>query len=93
MRIFITGTDTGIGKTLVSSWLCLHTESDYFKPIQAGTTEKTDSKFVKELIKGKVYPEVYRFNTPASPHLAAQLEDIEIDINTIKLPKAKKSDC
>ena len=87
MIVFVTGTDTDIGKTLVSSWLCLHTGYDYFKPIQTGGVASLDSKTVFLLSKAKVHKEAYVFKNPLSPHMAAQDEGIYIDIQKIKLPK------
>ena len=89
MHIFITGTDTNIGKTLVSSWLCLHTNYDYFKPIQTGSDEVTDSATVASLAGGRVWPESFIYKATLSPHLAAKLEGQEIDIRKIILPKAE----
>lgn len=86
MKVFITGTDTNIGKTLVSAWLCLQTGSDYFKPIQTGCIEGTDSAFVEGIIKNRVHPENYLYKAPESPHIAAQAENSDIDITNIKLP-------
>jgi dethiobiotin synthetase len=88
MHIFITGTDTNIGKTLVSSWLCLHTLYDYFKPIQTGSEEGTDSATVASLARVKVWPESFVFKAPLSPHLAAKLEASEIDVRKVVLPQA-----
>lgn len=86
MKIFIAGTDTNIGKTLASSWLCLHTGFDYFKPIQTGVIEGSDSEMVKKLSGSKVHKEAYVFKEPVSPHLAAYLENRSIDAKNIKLP-------
>ncbi len=87
MTFFITGTDTNIGKTLVCSWLCLHTGYDYFKPVQSGTLESVDSLDVQRLSGAKIHPETYRLKAPLSPHLAASLERQTIDLDTIMLPK------
>jgi dethiobiotin synthetase len=89
MQIFITGTGTNIGKTLVCSWLCLHTGYAYFKPIQTGTTEGTDSNLVSKLAGTRIYKEAYRYKAPLSPHLAASLVNEEIDITKIMLPATK----
>jgi dethiobiotin synthetase len=86
MKIFITGTDTNVGKTTVSSWLCLHTKYDYFKPIQTGSVEGTDSQRVAALSEAKIYQEKYVYPYPASPYEAARLENEVIDISTIQLP-------
>lgn len=89
MQVFITGTDTNIGKTLISSWLCLHTGYEYFKPIQTGGYEHTDSRTISHITDNKIHKEVYLYQEPLSPHLAAMLENEEIDISKIKLPKTK----
>ena len=86
MQIFITGTDTNVGKTLISSWIALHTGFSYFKPIQTGTREGSDSFEVKKLSHTKTYPESYAYKEPLSPHLAAKLENDTIDIEKIVLP-------
>ncbi|MGI4775800.1 MAG: dethiobiotin synthase [Janthinobacterium lividum] len=86
MRIFLTGTDTNIGKTLIASWICLHSKYSYFKPIQAGSNILTDKKIVKSFSKTKVYDETYIFKSPCSPHKAARLENVLINIDNIKLP-------
>jgi len=86
MRIFITGTDTDVGKTLVSSWLCLHSDYKYFKPIQTGNTEETDTEKVKKL-GILTHEEIYSYKEPLSPHLAARLENDEINMQNIILPK------
>lgn len=84
--IMITGTDTGVGKTLISTWLCLHTGFSYYKPIQTGISEGRDSEFVESLSKSYAYPEAYCFRAPVSPHLAAELEKSRIEISDISLP-------
>ena len=86
MKIFITGTDTNVGKTLISSWIALHTGFSYFKPIQTGTRDGSDSLEVQKLCKAKIHPEVYAYKEPLSPHLAARIENDMIDIEKIILP-------
>lgn len=86
MHIFVTGTDTNVGKTLVSSWLCLHTNYDYFKPIQTGNQEGTDSKFITQYTSAFVHPETYSYKAPLSPHVSAELEGETIDIARIQKP-------
>jgi dethiobiotin synthetase len=84
--IFITGIGTGIGKTVVSAIIAEALEADYWKPVQAGYAEGTDSEWIKAILsntKSKVHPEVYKLKLPASPHLAAQNEDIEISLEKI----------
>lgn len=89
MKIFITGTDTNVGKTLISSWIALHTGFPYFKPIQTGTRDGSDSFEVQKLSDTKIYPESYAYKEPLSPHLAAKLENDMIDIEKIVLPPSR----
>ena len=66
-------------------------QADYWKPVQAGTEPETDTETVKNLVSNKTthfHPETYLFKTPASPHAAAQIEDIEIDPTSFALPKS-----
>lgn len=86
MKIFITGTDTNVGKTLICSWIALHTGFSYFKPIQTGTRDGSDSLEVQKLCKAKIYSEVYAYKEPLSPHLASIIENDMIDIEKIILP-------
>ena len=75
--IFITGIGTGLGKTLVSAIVAEALQADYWKPVQAGYDDGTDSEWMTSILsnnKSKVYPEVYRLKLPASPHLAAREE-------------------
>jgi dethiobiotin synthetase len=83
---FITGIGTGVGKTLVAAILTEALHADYWKPIQAGYEDGTDTITVKELVsndKTVIHPELYRLRTPASPHIAARKEGIEIDKDAI----------
>lgn len=86
MQIFISGTDTDVGKTIISSWICLHTAAAYFKPIQTGSLKDTDSAKVYELSSSVIYPEIFIYQKPVAPYLAAKLEKKQIDINKIKIP-------
>lgn len=89
MSYYITGTDTHVGKTLVSCLLCLKTGYHYWKPIQSGIKPYTDSEWVSKYIdKNKIIPEVYKLKKAAAPDYSAQLENIEISIDNIlaKLP-------
>jgi dethiobiotin synthetase len=84
--LFITGIGTGVGKTLVAAILTEALHADYWKPIQAGYEDGTDTLTLTELVsnpKTIIHPELYRLQTPASPHIAARKEGIEIDINAI----------
>ena len=93
--IFITGTGTQVGKTLVAAIVTEALEADYWKPVQAGYEDGTDSLTVLELISNKktvVHPELYRLSLPASPHISAEQENIKIKIKKIiaEIPKTKK---
>lgn len=88
--IIITGTDTDVGKTVVAAGLaqCLK-NAFYWKPIQAGIEPETDTDRVKALSglpPERFLPEAYRLRTPASPHLAAQMDDVIITPNRLHLP-------
>ena len=86
---FVTGTDTGIGKTVVSAMLTKALNASYWKPIQAGLEEETDTEFVRRTTgfsDSQIIPERYRLNTPMSPHAAADIDDVEISIDDFELP-------
>ncbi len=86
--IFVTGIGTDVGKTIVSAILTEVLEADYWKPIQAGDLENTDSMKVQSWIsnaKTHIHPEAYRLRTPMSPHAAAGIDGVEIDIHQINL--------
>lgn len=90
MRYFVTGIGTEIGKTITSAILVEALESDYWKPIQAGELEYSDTHKVKDLItnnKSQFYQESYRLKTAMSPHAAAQKENIEIQIDNCIAPQ------
>ena len=83
-QYFITGIGTGIGKTLVSAIMAKALQADYWKPIQAGDEDGTDSDWVKKVVKDcNIHPEAYKLRLPASPHIAAREEKMEISIEKI----------
>ncbi len=83
-HIFVTGTDTGVGKTLVSALLAKRLHRCYWKPIQSGMDSPTDSEFVAGIISSlRILPELYRLRAPLSPHQSAHLEQKEISIEKI----------
>ncbi len=89
-RFVVTGTDTGIGKTVFSAALAAALDGYYWKPVQSGLDEETDSEIVHRLGRlplDRILPETYRLQTPASPHLAARLDDVEIDPERITPPE------
>ncbi|MDR1334658.1 MAG: dethiobiotin synthase [Holosporaceae bacterium] len=80
MNIFVTGTDTNVGKTIVSAWICMHTQASYWKPIQTGNDFDKDiiAKFSPHT---KIIPEAYKLKAPLSPYDAANMEGMRIDQN------------
>jgi dethiobiotin synthetase len=88
-RLIVSGTDTGIGKTVFAAGLASALDGVYWKPIQAGLEEETDRATVLRLSglsPERVLPEAYRLQTPASPHLAAERDGIVIDPEALVLP-------
>lgn len=92
MKIFITGISTDVGKTIASAIIVEALEADYWKPIQAGDLNTSDSHKIKSFISNEktvIHPNSYQLNTPASPHLAAELDGITIDLKSILTPVTK----
>jgi dethiobiotin synthetase len=92
MKLFITGISTDVGKTIASSIVVEALESDYWKPIQAGDLDNSDSHKIESYISNNktiIHKNSYLLNTPASPHLAAKLDGIAIDLNKITEPSTK----
>lgn len=86
---FITGIGTGIGKTIASAVLTEKLQADYWKPVQSGDLEQSDSLTVKSLLSNpisNIHPEQYRLNHPLSPHLSAKLDGLTIELENFKLP-------
>jgi dethiobiotin synthetase len=89
MKLFITGISTDVGKTVASAIIVEALQADYWKPIQAGDLENSDTHKVQSLIsntQSQFYPNSYALQTPASPHLAAAKDGITIDLNQIQEP-------
>ena len=82
----ITGTDTGVGKTIFAAALTQALGATYWKPVQCGLEGETDSKIISRLINCEVLQEAYRLSMPASPHLAAEAEGKLISIDRFILP-------
>ncbi len=85
--LIITGTDTGVGKTVFSAGLTAALGATYWKPVQSGLEDATDTDIVRDLSGAKVLPEAYRLNMPASPHLSAEDMGVEIDLSQLALPQ------
>ena len=91
---FITGIGTEVGKTIASAIVTEALEADYWKPIQAGDLENSDTHKVKRLITNKksvFHENAFELNTPMSPHAAAKIDGVKVSAKKIKLPKTKSS--
>jgi dethiobiotin synthase len=87
--LIVTGTDTDVGKTVVSAMLTLVLDGVYWKPVQAGVEGTTDRERVQALTglgRDRFVPERYVIRAPLSPHRAAELDGIEIDPENLALP-------
>lgn len=87
--LFVTGIGTDVGKTIVSAILVEKLKADYWKPIQSGDLDNSDTMKVQRLISNPVtrfHPETYRLTQPYSPHKSADLDGVNIDLNQIQLP-------
>ena len=83
MNISITGTDTDVGKTITSAWICKNTSASYFKPIQTGDDSDADT-VIRFSPQTQIIPNAYKLKAPLSAYDAARLEEVDIDIDTIK---------
>ncbi len=87
--VVITGTDTDVGKTIFAAGLAGALGARYWKPVQAGTDPEGDRDTVARLSglsPERIHAEAYRLSTPASPHLAARIDGVEIDPDMLTLP-------
>ena len=92
--LFVTGTDTNVGKTVLSALLVAALDATYWKPIQTGSSEGTDRESVMrwaELPEERALPECYCFEPPVSPHLAAKQAGATIHLDDIRKPRAGSS--
>ncbi|MFC2175843.1 dethiobiotin synthase [Bacteroidota bacterium] len=87
--LFITGIGTDIGKTVVAAVFTKALKADYWKPVQCGDLDNSDSIKIERLTGLKTLSERFRLKAPMSPHAAADLEGIELSIDTIELPKSQ----
>ena len=89
---FITGISTEVGKTIASAIVTEALEADYWKPVQAGELDFADMHKVEKLVSNstsKFHPNSYALHTPMSPHAAAEIDKLTIDINKIRKPRTK----
>lgn len=90
--IVVAGIGTGVGKTFIAAILTEAMEADYWKPVQAGNLDFTDTDFVKQHIsntKTVFHPEAYRLTAPMSPHAAAKIDGVEIKLERLSIPETK----
>lgn len=86
-KYIVTGIGTDVGKTVVSAILAEALRASYWKPVQAGDLDRSDSIKVSELAENAtVLPEGFKLSEPMSPHAAAELDGIRIDINDLQIP-------
>ncbi|MBP2831350.1 dethiobiotin synthase [Aquimarina sp. U1-2] len=91
-NIFITGIGTDVGKTIASAVVVEALQADYFKPVQAGDLENSDTDKVKKLVantSSTFYPNSYALQTPMSPHAAAAIDGLTVEVDKIKIPETK----
>ena len=87
---FVTGISTEVGKTIASAIIVEALQADYWKPIQSGDLDNSDTRKVHTLISNtetKFHPNSYSLKVPISPHAAAAIDNVEIDITKIKVPE------
>lgn len=88
-HVFITGIGTEVGKTVASAIVTEALQADYFKPIQAGDLENSDTHKVERLVSNSVtkfHPNAYALKTPMSPHAAAEIDQVQIKAEEVKRP-------
>ncbi|MBF0192473.1 MAG: dethiobiotin synthase [Magnetococcales bacterium] len=81
--VFVTGTDTGVGKSVAAAWLARRLNACYWKPVQSGLEDETDSMLVARLAAigaDRIWPETHRLHAPLSPHESARLDGVEIGL-------------
>lgn len=91
--VFVTGTDTDAGKTVAAAWLMRRLDADYWKPVQAGLEGETDEEAVRRLSGlpcERFHASTYRLKTPMSPHGAAAIDGIEIDMAAFRFPRSAR---
>ncbi|MAJ44209.1 MAG: dethiobiotin synthase [Candidatus Marinimicrobia bacterium] len=91
-NFFITAIGTNVGKTLISAMLVENLKAEYWKPIQAGNLDKSDSTFIREHTNCiKIHPERFILTAPMSPHAAAKIDNVKINLIDFKIPNINSS--
>ena len=93
MKYFVSGIGTEVGKTIVSAILAEALKADYWKPIQAGDLEQSDSIKVRDLLSNEstqIHTESYQLKLPISPHAASEKEQVAIELSAMPLPNTSR---
>ncbi len=93
LKLVVTGTDTDVGKTVFCAGLTRFLDGAYWKPVQAGLEGETDAQVVRrlgELSADRVLPEAWQLSTPASPHLAAEIDGVSIEPDLLSIPDSTR---
>ncbi|MFT6964747.1 MAG: dethiobiotin synthetase, partial [Flammeovirgaceae bacterium] len=93
-KYIVAGIGTDVGKTVISAILVEKLQADYWKPIQAGDLENSDTKKIQSLTSIPnhfFHPETYQLQTPMSPHAAAEIDSIRVDLDNFKLPETSNN--
>lgn len=94
MRFIVSGTDTGIGKTVASAMLVQALGANYWKPVQSGVDGMVDTRTVQKLTDlpdERFFPESYVLTEPLSPHRAAELDETAIDMKSLRIPASDRT--
>lgn len=90
-KIIVAGISTDTGKTVASAILCKALGADYWKPVQAGDLENTDSHKIKRWSpETQIHPEAYRLTQPMSPHAAAKIDGVKVEESHLRIPDADR---
>lgn len=93
MHYFITGIGTDVGKTIASAIITEALQADYWKPVQAGDLQNSDTHKIRNLVsssKTKFHPNAFALHSAMSPHAAAEIDGVKIEKNLVKRPETKK---
>ena len=90
MKLIVAGIGTEIGKTVVSAIIVEALQADYWKPVQSGALDDSDTETVRALVsnpRSRFHPEAYRLREPLSPHAAAQIDGVTIELDKLIMPQ------
>lgn len=90
--VFVTGTDTDVGKTMVSAWLVRSWRADYWKPVQSGVGQGADIEVIRQVCPdARLHPSAYLLSQPLSPHDAAEKDGLRIRLGAFALPATDRT--